>query len=79
MRNRKKHQFLNYEDAHTFVEKSGNNVYWDGWEIVIFHPTRGAYMRRNGAYRNGKWGISNRIACNNKGLWRVPVKDERKS
>lgn len=71
MGNRAKFRYLNYDQAHKFVEKAGDNTFWDGWDIVIFTPRRGAVMSAKGVYRNGQWGTQTRTSCDNRGIWKV--------
>ena len=69
-----KYNHLNYEQAHDFVEKSDENVFWDQWDIVIFKPARIAERRSNGMRHLGQWGHAHRIKVTERGTWRVPVR-----
>lgn len=68
-----KHRFLNYDQAHTFVEKAGPNTFWDQWDIVVFKPAAVGWKRSNGMYHNGRWGLAHRIKMTDRGTWRVQV------
>lgn len=66
---------LNYEQAHSFVEKNKvNGFYWDGYTIVKFSPHKGAYTDKLGMFRNNKWGFSNRYSLNSNGSWDISDK-----
>jgi len=69
-----KYNFLDYNAAHTFVDSQNNNVFWDGWDIVIFKPTPIARTRSNGMRHHGVWGTAHRIKVSERGTWRVPVR-----
>jgi hypothetical protein len=65
---------LDYDAAHTFVDtsaKSGNDVRWDGWDMVFFTPTHYGFSNPKGAYRNGRWGMEYRVSADDNGIWKV--------
>ena len=65
---------LGWKAAHSFVAKeaqAGRDVYWDGWDIVIFEPNPAEWMRNTGAFRNGKWGKQTRVPVNSNGKWDI--------
>lgn len=69
----KNYKFLNYDQAHKYVDTQGDNVFWDQWDIVVFKPAAIGFKRSNGMYRNGTWGLAHRIKVTDRGTWRVPV------
>ena len=72
-----KHNYLNYKQAHQYVDNNngnGKDVFWDGWDIVIFDKKPGAIMVKNGMFRNGAWGTTRRVKVTDNGTWRLPVK-----
>ena len=65
---------LKYRNVDAFVErqqKVGNDVRWDGWDMVFFKPHRKAHRSPNGRYRNGQWGFEARVSPNQYGKWKV--------
>lgn len=68
---------LDYTQAHAFVEKQSrrSDVRWDGWDIVFWRANPNGYSMRNGAYRNGRWGVQTRIKPNSRGVWLVSEKN----
>lgn len=71
-----KHNHLNYKQSHKYVSEqasNGKDVFWDGWDIVIFKKNPSGYMVKNGMYRNGQWGTTRRIKVSERGTWRLPV------
>jgi hypothetical protein len=64
---------LNYDAAHRFVSTNPNAV-WNGWDIELFKATPSGYTNKHGAYRNGNWGIVQRISPNAQGMWVFKVR-----
>lgn len=65
---------LKYRNVDSFVERqqaAGNDVRWDGWDMVFFKPHRKAHRSKNGRYRNGLWGFEERVSPNRYGKWKV--------
>jgi len=57
----------------------GNDVRWDGWDMVFFRPSPKAVFSREGAFRNGVWGFDNRVSPNGSGVWEVDFRNVRRS
>lgn len=71
-----KHDYLNYDQAHNYVDtfvSKGKDVFWDGWDILIFKKNPSGYMVKNGMFRNGQWGTVRRVKTTERGTWRLPV------
>lgn len=47
----------------------GNDVRWDGWDIVFFRPDERGIHSPSGARRNNTWGFENRFKVNSMGEW----------
>lgn len=66
-------------------QELGNDVYWNGWEMVFFRPHPAALYsvdennRPNGVWRNGSYGFETRVNCNEKGLWEIDFRNVRRS
>ena len=67
---------LSPELAEEWVETAhskGLDVYWHGWDVVIFSPDPAAYDDPTGAVRNGQPGYETRLRAEGKfGWWIVP-------
>lgn len=66
--------YLDYDQAHQYVEREqskGRKVWWEGWDIKSFRPNPTGYMKKDGAFVNGKWGTLRTIRVNKYGKWRV--------
>lgn len=63
---------IDYDQAHNIVD-SNNNLFWDGWTIVEWKPYKDAVYKKNGLFRNGKWGVSKTFTPGENG-WKVPAK-----
>jgi hypothetical protein len=83
---------VSYKRVENFVAQQnrlGNDVRWDGWDLVFFYPSqRAVYVPFNqkdeyvltGAERhNGQWGLTTRVSIDATGNWRVPGKIVRHS
>lgn len=57
----------------------GNDVRWDGWDMVFFRPSEKAIYKGEGAFRNGVWGFDNRVSPNEKGVWEVDFRNVKRS
>lgn len=53
----------------------GNDLRWDGWDMVFFRPAENAVYSKDGAFRNGVWGYENRITVNNNGIWEIDYRN----
>lgn len=65
---------LDIKSAHRTVREQraiGNDVRWDGWDIVFFRPSDKAIHSSEGAFRNDTWGFDNRVEVNSEGIWEV--------
>lgn len=66
--------YLDYNEAHDYVEnmsRKGKKVYWEGWNIMSFRPNPAGFMKKDGAFRDGRWGTIRAIKPNKFGKWRV--------
>jgi hypothetical protein len=75
---------LDYTSAHKFVKEQrriGNNVRWDGWDMVFWKPTRHGFTNVNGSFdkKKERWGVESRIVVDTNGMWRVPNKNVKSS
>lgn len=68
---------VDYNSIDTFVDEQtqrGNDVTWDGYTLVFFKSNPNGFNDKNGAFKNGKWGVQARVDVDSDGLWRIPVK-----
>lgn len=63
---------IDYDEAHKVVD-SNKNLFWDGWTIVDWKPFKDAIYKKNGMFRNGKWGVAKTYKPEKDG-WKVPAK-----
>lgn len=65
-------KFIDYDTAHVVVERN-QSLFWDGWDIVEWRPSKDAFYKKNAMFRNGRWGLAKRYSPGNNG-WKVPSK-----
>ena len=73
---RKGYDMLEFDikSAHRMVTRqkaAGNDVRWEGWDIVFFRPSEKGEHSPQGAFRGGEWGFDNRVVVNSEGKWIV--------
>jgi len=57
----------------------GNDLRWDGWDMVFFRPDERGVYSKDGAYRNGQWGFENRVTVNENGIWEIDYRNVRRT
>lgn len=70
------------DEAEAFVSNQqslGNEISWDGWDIVFFTPSPKAFYSTKGAFKAGTWGFENRSPVNEKGAWEIDGRNVRNS
>jgi hypothetical protein len=83
---------LTHDKVDNFVEKQvrlGNDVRWDGWDMIFFSPSpKGSYIPNGvhrefpsiltgGEFRNGEWGYKTTVTPGSDGKWRVPNRNAK--
>lgn len=72
---------LDIKAAHKLVRDQraiGNDVEWDGWDIVFYRPADHAMSSINGAWRKGQWAFANRVKVNSEGTWEIDPRNVRR-
>lgn len=57
--------------------KKNKYMSWNQWTLEIFKPDRNAFMRSNGAIRDGEWGLVQKVELNAEGMYDVPQRYAR--
>ena len=68
---------VSFPKVDKFVEDNksrGVDVFWDGYNMVFFKSDPTAFKKITGKFRNGVWGETTTIKCDDQGFWNVPVK-----
>lgn len=70
---------LTYSNVEAFVNEyqKSNDIFWDGWNIVIHKNDTGAFYSPKGRYYNGKWGYQHVTSPDDAGVWRVNARNLR--
>lgn len=50
---------------------AGNDVEWNGWELVFYRPADNARQSVHGVWRNNQWAFANRVQVNDEGIYKV--------
>ena len=67
-------KILDYTGAHSWVENTKHDAFWDGWDIVVWRRNPNGATNRKGMFRKGRWGIADRYSVKSDGTWRIPGK-----
>lgn len=60
--------------AHRMVRQqraAGNDVEWQGWDIVFYRPADNAMYSPDGVWREGEYAFANRVVVDEHGIWKV--------
>jgi len=58
-----------------FIKKAKNIVpYWDNYDLIIWKNDSSGFTNINGMFKNGKWGIAEKISVSTDGTWKLSKK-----
>ena len=60
------------EDMEKIV-RNNRSLSWDGWTVVDSEASHGAWMKINGAFKNGRWYAQKKFELTTEG-WEIPNK-----
>jgi hypothetical protein len=69
------------DQAEKFVDTQksmGNDVEWNGWDIVFYRPNPASVYTKDGVWRNGGWAFKNVSPLTNDGGWEVDPRNVRR-
>jgi len=49
-----------------------NNMFWDGWNLVIVNPRIDGFTKISGIFHDGKWGVKRVVSPDRKGYYDIP-------
>ena len=64
---------MNYNKIHQFVD-SRRNVFWDGWTAVLVERRGDGFLRPDGIFYRGAWGVQRKVRPDSNGIWKVPAR-----
>ncbi len=64
---------MSYNEIHDYVDHR-RNAFWEEWTAVIVEKRGDGFLRNDGIFFDGAWGIQKRIKPNSNGVWKVPAK-----
>lgn len=59
------------EQAEKLVENY-DNLFWDGWDLVVVNPKINGYTKVSGIFHKGQWCVRKVIKTDARGLYEVP-------
>ncbi len=68
---------LNLQGVEIFIKKSQSEklqTFWENYDLLIWNKNINGYTSKNGMFRKNSWGTAERIAVNENGLWKLPIK-----
>lgn len=68
---------LNLRGVEVFMKRIGSSrieSFWDNYDLLIWKKDINGYTRVDGMFRNDSWGTAERVAVNEKGIWKLPKK-----
>lgn len=60
-----------------FIKKSqlkNSDVFWDNYSLIVWKKNNLGYTNPNGSFRKNQWGIVEKFAVQDDGVWKLPVK-----
>lgn len=74
----------NLSEAERFVtrqQRLGNDVRWDGWDMVFFRAAPEAVYSSDGVVRRptGEYGFDNRSKVTDEGTWEIDYRNVRRA
>jgi hypothetical protein len=68
---------LTLKGVEVFIKRSqtkSQESYWDNYDLLIWKETSGGFTNIKGMFRKDQWGVTERIAVNEQGIWKLPTK-----
>lgn len=59
------------ETAEKIVD-AHDNLFWDGWKIVVINPKIDGYTKMSGIFFEGSWSVRKVIEVDGRGLYELP-------
>ena len=67
---------LNLSGVEIFINRSKTKTqeaFWNNYELIIWKKNSAGYTDKKGMFRN-EWGLAEKIAVNEQGIWKLPKK-----
>jgi len=59
------------ETAEKIVD-AHDNLFWDGWNIVVVNPSIDGYTKMSGIFFKGSWAVRKVVEADDRGLFELP-------
>ena len=58
-----------------FIKRAKNVVsFWDNYDLIIWKKDSNGFTNIKGMFKENSWGTAERIAVNDKGIWKLTTK-----
>lgn len=68
------------KEAHAMVREQkylGNDVQWEGWDLVFYRPAQNAVYSNDGVWRRNRYAFANRVVVDSDGKYRIDQRNIR--
>jgi hypothetical protein len=67
---------LNLRGVEIFIKRSKTKTqeaFWNNYDLIIWKRNANGFTDKDGMFR-GEWGLAEKIAVNEQGIWKLPKK-----
>jgi len=58
-----------------FIKKAKNvTPFWDNYDLIIWKKDYSGFTNIKGMFKNNNWGMAEKFAVNDNGIWKLPAK-----
>ena len=68
---------LTLKGVEVFMKRSktkNQESFWENYDLLIWKQSAGGFTDVKGMFRKDQWGVAERIAANEQGIWKLPIK-----
>lgn len=55
-------------------DSKNTEAFWDNYSLIIWKKDQSGFTNNKGSFRKNSWGIAEKFAVTNDGLWKLPSK-----
>jgi len=58
-----------------FIKRAKNvTPFWDNYDLIIWKKDYKGFTNIKGMFKNNNWGMAEKFAVNDNGIWKLPAK-----